>query len=132
VAKTGIKKFLSEIFVWWQGQTWGTRLSIWRTAKPVGTDEFGNTYFWDRKNDRRYVTYNGYADASTIPPGWYGWMHHRTEVLPSEAQYTPHDWEKPHQRNLTGTAEAYRPEGSLLKSGQRPRVTGDYDAWSPE
>jgi NADH:ubiquinone oxidoreductase subunit len=27
---------------------------------------------------------------------------------------------------------AYRPDGSLLSKGERPRVTGDYDAWSPE
>ena len=33
---------------------------------------------------------------------------------------------------LTGTPLAYRPDGSLLASGERPRVTGDYDAWSPE
>ena len=26
----------------------------------------------------------------------------------------------------------YRPDGSLLNKGERPRVTGDYDAWSPE
>ena len=24
------------------------------------------------------------------------------------------------------------PDGSLLSKGERPRVTGDYDAWSPE
>jgi NADH:ubiquinone oxidoreductase subunit len=27
---------------------------------------------------------------------------------------------------------AYRPDGSLINKGERPRVTGDYDAWSPE
>ncbi|MGN6100847.1 MAG: NADH:ubiquinone oxidoreductase subunit NDUFA12, partial [Devosia sp.] len=27
---------------------------------------------------------------------------------------------------------AYHPDGSLLNKGERPRVTGDYDAWSPE
>ena len=41
-------------------------------------------------------------------------------------------FEKPHQPNLTGTAGAYRPQGSLLKSGQRPSATGDYQAWKPE
>jgi NADH:ubiquinone oxidoreductase subunit len=32
---------------------------------------------------------------------------------------------------MTGTAEAYRPEGSTLASGKRPPATGDYEAWSP-
>ncbi|MFN3504577.1 MAG: NADH:ubiquinone oxidoreductase subunit NDUFA12, partial [Allorhizobium sp.] len=99
----------------------------------VGSDEFGNRYYYDKKHDRRYVTYaGGYADASAIPPGWHGWMHHRTDVAPSDAKYEPRAWEKPHQPNLTGTAAAYRPDGSLLNKGERPRVTGDYQAWSPE
>ncbi|MNY59258.1 NADH dehydrogenase [compost metagenome] len=79
------------------------------------------------------MTYaNGFADASSIPPGWHGWMHHRSDVAPANAKYEPRAWEKPHQPNLTGTAAAYRPDGSLLNKGERPRVTGDYQAWSPE
>ncbi len=132
MAKSGTKQFLSEIFAWWSGQTWGTRLWIWRFGDYVGSDEFGNKYYQDKKAKRRYVTYNGEADASTIPPGWYGWMHHRTDEVPSQVNYAARPWQKPHEPNLTGTAEAYRPDGSLLKGGERPRVTGDYDAWSPE
>ncbi|AKR55793.1 NADH:ubiquinone oxidoreductase subunit NDUFA12 [Youhaiella tibetensis] len=127
-----MKALLSEIFVWWQGQTWGTRLYLKRFFKYVGSDEFGNRYYEDKKRDRRWVTYNGYADASSIPPGWHGWMHHRTDTPPSAEHYNARPWEKPAQPNLTGTAAAYRPDGSLLNKGERPRVTGDYDAWSPE
>lgn len=132
MASSGIKQFLSEIFVWWHGQTWGTRLWLRRFARHVGTDEFGNRYYLDKKHGRRFVTYNGPAEASTIPPGWYGWMQHRTDVIPTEVNYKPRDWQKPHQPNLTGTAAAYRPDGSLMNTGERPRVTGDYEAWSPE
>jgi len=127
-----MKALLSEIFVWWQGQTWGTRLYLKRFFKYVGTDEFGNRYFEDKKRNRRWVTYNGYADASSIPPGWHGWMHHRTDTPPTDEHYNARGWEKPHVPNLTGTAAAYRPDGSLLNKGERPRVTGDYSAWSPE
>ena len=74
----------------------------------------------------------GYADPTTIPPGWYGWMHYRTNQVPTEGSYTPLPWEKPHEPNHTGTVLAYRPDGSLINKGERPRVTGDYDAWSPE
>lgn len=127
-----MKDFLLEIFRWWHGQTWGTRLWIWRHGDLVGTDEFGNKYYQDKKANRRYVTYSGPADASSIPPGWHGWMHFRTDVVPTQANYAARAWEKPHEPNLTGTAAAYRPDGSMLNKGERPRVTGDYDAWSPE
>ena len=126
------RDFWIEIFAWWRGNTWGTRLWLRRFGVPVGEDESGNRYFRDRKTGRRYVTYKGYADASKIPPGWHGWMHFRTDVPPSEETYAARDWEKAHQPNLTGTHRAYRPDGSLLGRGQRPRVTGDYDAWSPD
>ena len=127
-----MSKFWAEIFVWWNGQTWGTRLDTWRHGQFVGEDEAGNRYFKAKKGTRRWVLYNGYAEASAIPPGWHGWMHYRTDVSPAEESYVPYSWEIPHQSNLTGSAGAYRPDGSLLNKGERPRVSGDYDAWSPE
>lgn len=127
-----MKDFLLEIFTWWRGNTWGTRLYLWRFFEPVGEDEFGNRYYKSKTGTKRWVIYNGPADPTTIPPGWHGWMHYRTELPPTEERYVPRSWEKAHLRNLTGTAAAYRPDGSLLSKGERPRVTGDYDAWSPE
>jgi NADH:ubiquinone oxidoreductase subunit len=127
-----MKDFLIEIFAWWRGNTWGTRLWIALHGAFVGSDEFGNRYYRAKKGDKRMVVYKNYAEASAIPPGWHGWMHHRTDVAPTDETYRPRQWQKPHEPNLTGTAMAYRPEGSLLKSGERPKVTGDYEAWSPE
>ena len=49
-----------------------------------------------------------------------------------DGDYTPREWEKTHVQNYTGSTLAYRPDGSLLNKGERPKVTGDYDAWSPE
>ena len=83
--------------------------------------------------ERRMVIYaGGYAEPTTIPPGWYGWMHYRTNEVPQDGDYTPREWEKAHVQNYIGSALAYRPDGSLLNKGERPRVTGDYDAWSPD
>ncbi|HEY8596571.1 MAG TPA: NADH:ubiquinone oxidoreductase subunit NDUFA12 [Devosiaceae bacterium] len=127
-----MKQFIAELFIWWNKETLGTRLFTWLRGEYVGTDEAGNRYYKHRKNDRRWVIYNGPADASAIPPGWHGWMHHRTDTPPSRERYAARAWELPHRPNLTGTAAAYRPDGSLLSRGERPRVTGDYDAWSPE
>ena len=125
------KDFLIETFTWWNGQTMGTRFFTWKKGQRVGEDETGNVYYQTRDGARRWVIYKGEADASKIPPGWHGWMHHRTDVAPVDEHYRPRDWQKPHQPNLTGSAAAYRPQGSLASSGQRPAVTGDYDAWTP-
>ncbi|MCB9993929.1 MAG: NADH:ubiquinone oxidoreductase subunit NDUFA12 [Hyphomicrobiaceae bacterium] len=127
-----MKQFLAELFIWWHKETLGTRWHTFLHGQYVGSDDAGNQYYKAKKGDRRWVIYNGPADASAIPPGWHGWMHHRTDQLPTEERYQPKYWEKPHQPNLTGTAGAYRPEGSMLKGGHRNKVTGDYDAWSPE
>lgn len=126
-----MKQFIAELFIWWHKATLGTRWWTFLNGQHVGTDEAGNRYYKSKK-DRRWVIYNGPAEASAIPPGWHGWIHHRVDTLPSDERYTPRFWEKPHTPNLTGTARAYRPDGSLLAKGERPRVTGDYDAWSPE
>ena len=34
--------------------------------------------------------------------------------------------------NLSGTPFAWRPKGSILRPGERPRATGDYQAWRPD
>jgi hypothetical protein len=85
-----MKTFLLQFFTWWNGQTLGTRIFTWRKGEKVGTDEFGNTYYRTRGgakdpalgHERRWVIYKGEADASKIPPGWYGWMHHRFDTTP--------------------------------------------------
>jgi NADH:ubiquinone oxidoreductase subunit len=127
-----MKKLFAQLFVWWQGETLATRLWTALFGEFVGTDAQGNRYFRSRRGPKRWVLYNGLADASRIPPEWHGWMHHRTDTPPTEESYTPHPWEAPHQPNMTGTAAAYRPPGSLLNPGERDRVEADYDAWTPE
>ena len=126
-----MKAFLLQVFTWWNGQTLGTRFHTWRNGQLVGEDESGNRYYRDKTGKRRWVIYNGDAEASRIPPGWHGWMHHRTDTPPSEESYELRDWEKPHQQNLTGTPAAYRPPGSILTPERRPEVTGDYEPWTP-
>lgn len=126
-----MKQFLLEVFTWWNSRTMGTRFFTWRKGIRVGEDEFGNVYYKERGGNRRWVIYNGLAEASMIPPGWHGWMHHRTNVSPAEDGYIARDWEQAHRPNLTGTAGAYRPNGSAAGGAGRPAVTGDYDAWTP-
>jgi len=131
-----MKDFLIQFFTWWNGTTLGTRFHTWRHGARVGEDEFGNVYYQGGSDSegrtRRWVIYNGPSEASAIPSGWHGWMHHRTDVAPVDQAYHPRSWQKAHRPNATGTAAAYRPKGSILKAGHRPRVTGDYDAWTPK
>lgn len=128
----------SEIFIWWHGQTMGTRFQTWRNGRLVGEDEQGNKYYEARNGEavggyvRRWVIYNGLAEASRVPPDWHGWLHHTVDTPPTEEDYRPREWQQPHVPNLTGTPHAYRPAGSLHKGGQRPQATGDYRAWRPE
>lgn len=133
--RDAMKNFLTQFFTWWNGQTLNTRFHTWRHGKPVGQDEFGNTYYEGGTDSegrtRRWVIYKGYSEASAIPPGWHGWMHHRVDTAPVSEDYKARDWQKPHQPNLTGTPAAYRPKGSVLSNTKRPQVTGDYDAWTP-
>jgi NADH:ubiquinone oxidoreductase subunit len=116
--------------------TIGTKLFTWlRGGKSVGTDAYGNRYYRtknprDPRRERRWVMYEGVAEASKVPPQWHGWLHHTTDVLPS-ASDPVQSWQKPHEPNLTGTAGAYRPPGHTFKGGQRARATGDYEPWRP-
>ncbi len=43
---------------------------------------------------------------------------------PTEENYKPHEWEKPHLPNLTGTPAAYKPRGSILTPEQPPGGDG--------
>lgn len=131
----------SEIFSWWGGNTWGTRLTIARQGRFVGRDALGNSYYEQLKGvgaagpldrPRRWVTYTGLADPSKVPPEWHGWLHYTVDTPPTEEKYVPKPWQKPHRPNMTGTPAAYRPAGSILGTGHRPKATGDYKPWRPE
>jgi NADH:ubiquinone oxidoreductase subunit len=134
-----MKQFLLKLFTWWNSETFGTQLWTWRFGELVGKDEQGNRYYRTKGGqidptlgfERRWVIYNGYAEATRVPPAWHGWLHHTVDIPPTEERYTPREWEKPHLPNLTGTPAAYRPSGSTLASGRRPKATGDYQPWQP-
>ncbi len=125
-----MKNFLLQFFTWWHTNTLATRFNTWRFGEKVGEDASGNIYYRST-DDRRWVIYNGAIDASRIPAGWHGWIHHRTDVAPSDEAYAMRDWELPHQPNMTGTMGAYRPKGAIGNQTKRPDTTGDYEAWSP-
>ena len=131
--------FLRAIFTWWTGATIGATFQIRKGASLVGQDEAGNRYFetthkrwnYDGRN-RRFVIYNGYADASKVGPDWHGWLHHTFDEPPTRAPLLRRPWEKDHLPNLTGTLWAWRPKGSIARGGERAAATGDYQPWIPD
>jgi NADH:ubiquinone oxidoreductase subunit len=134
-----VSTFFTRCFTWWNQQTFGTQVWTSLYGEPVGEDEFGNRYYRTKGGkidpalgfERRWVIYSGYAEASTIPPAWWGWMHHTVDVPPTEEKVVARPWWKPHRPNMTGTPGAQRPTGSTLAQGRRPKATGDYKAWTP-
>lgn len=125
-----IKSLFLRFFTWWNSETWNTQFWTWRHGNKVGEDEQGNVFYQTKDGKRRWVIYNGEAEASRVSPEWHGWLHHTWDEPPTKAPLPHRSWEKPHLPNLTGTAQAYHPEGSLYRA--EPAKRNDYDAWQPE
>lgn len=122
--------FLLRFLTWWNGQTLNTQFWTWRNGIKVGEDADGNIFYRNADGSRRWVIYRAVSDASRISPEWHGWLHHTWAEPPTETPMPRKPWEQPHKPNLTGTPEAYVPEGSLYRT--QPPVRQDYDAWRPE
>ena len=126
------------------GATLGTILFTWLKGELVGADQFGNRYYREKRHralkrgggresrERRWVIYNGEPEASRVPPEWHGWLHHTYSEVPPDAGRKKYPWQKDHVPNLTGTPDAYRPPGSVLRGGHRAPAAGDYEPWTPE
>jgi NADH:ubiquinone oxidoreductase subunit len=123
-------KFLLRFLTWWNISTLNTAFFTWRKGVKVGEDEQGNIFYQTRDKKKRWVIFNGESEASRISPDWHGWLHHTWDEPPTDKPLAHKAWEKPHQENLTGTALAYAPAGSIRRA--RPTERRDYEAWSPE
>ncbi len=123
-------KFLLRLVTWWNGQTLATQFWTARKGIKVGEDDQGNIYYHSKDDKRRWVIYNGEAEASRVSPDWHGWLHRTWNDTPVAKPLVHKAWEQPHQENLTGTPAAYVPAGSLNRAA--PVKRSDYDAWQPE
>lgn len=126
----GIFRTILRAVTWWNGATLNTQLWSWRKGVKVGEDEQGNIFYRTQDDKRRWVMFNGEAEASRVSPEWHGWLHHTYKTPPTENPLLRKPWQKPHEENLTGTALAYAPAGSIRKGA--PQERRDYEAWSPE
>jgi len=119
--------FLKQIFTWWHKQTLGTFIYTLFTGKLIGRDQFGNKYYSNSKG-RRWVIYKDIIESSKIPPDWHSWIHFLKINKPSNEE-KKFLWQKQYEENLTGTARAYKPEGSLT-SGLKKNMK-KYEIWKP-
>lgn len=126
----GILNSLLRGVTWWNGQTLNTQLFTWRKGIKVGEDAEGNVYYRNADSSRRWVIFNGEIEATRVNADWHGWLHHSWDETPEARPLAHKTWEKPHQENLTGTALAYAPAGSIRR--EKPADRGDYEAWQPE
>lgn len=125
----GILNTVLRAVTWWNSQTLNTQFYTWRKGEKVGEDDQGNAYYQSEAG-KRWVIFNGECEASRVSPDWHGWLHYTWNEPPSEKPLDHKEWEKPHQENLTGTAAAYAPPGSIRKAA--PAARSDYEAWVPE
>ena len=114
--------FIKQIFTWWNQQTLGTRIYTLIFGKIKGSDEFGNKYY-ESRNGKRWVIYNGEIDASKIPNEWYSWIHFTKNKIEFRTKTIKHQWQKPHSSNKTGTTESYHP------NKKNNEITKKYKPW---
>lgn len=126
----GILNSVLRAVTWWNGGTLNTQLFTWRKGVKVGEDEQGNVFYRSVDGKKRWVMFNGEVEASRISPDWHGWLHHTFDNAPGDKPLAHKSWEKPHQENLTGSALAYAPAGSIRRA--QPDERADYEAWQPE
>ena len=81
----------------------GTRLFTWMRGELVGSDAQGNKYYQDKRvipgrRRKRWVMYNGVAEASRVPAEWHGWLHYTTDAIPpAGGAPMPWSWPRPSQ-----------------------------------
>ena len=123
-------RFILSLLTWWHRETLGTRIFTARRGIKVGEDAQGNVFYTTRDGKKRWVIYAGEPEASRISADWHGWLHFTFDENPADAPLAHKDWEKPHLDNMTGTALAYVPAGSIRR--EAPVERRDYEAWQPE
>ena len=118
---------ISNLFIWWNGQTIGTKIYTKFFGNFVGTDEYGNNYFKSSNGTKRWVNYNGVCDASNISPAWHSWIHKTTDKVPS--------FEKDNL-SMSKSDDTYT---EIKKNGKyhpnnfkNNSIFNDYESWKPK
>ena len=117
-----------EIFTWWNKQTLGTRVWSYFNGLLAGEDKYGNKYFNNKKDTKRWVIYGDQVEATSVNPEWNNWLRFTSIKKPENIER--YSWQIDHKQNQTGTTNAFSPENNYNKIDQKKKV--DYGKWSPE
>ena len=118
---------ISNLFIWWNGQTIGTKVYTKFFGNFVGTDENGNNYFKSSNGTKRWVNYKGDCDASNISPAWHSWIHKTTDKVPS--------FEKDNlsMSNIDHTYTEIKKNGKYYPNNfKNHSIFNDYESWKPK
>ena len=121
-----LTNFFKTVFTWWNNQTVGTFLFTSIYGIKVGNDSFGNCYYKNKNDSKRWIIYNGEIESSKIPPEWHLWIHRTSEITPENIKFVNYTWIKPHKKNKTGTSESYHPKNSSIEK------KAAYKKWQPD
>ena len=119
---------IMEIFTWWNKQTIGTRIWSYLNGIPIGEDEYGNRYFSNKNDTKRWVIYKDQIEATTVNPDWNNWLRFTSIQKPKNLKL--HEWQLGHKPNQTGTSKAYIPKTSYSERSDKKK--NDYEKWSPK
>ena len=73
-----------------------------------------------------YTTVFSAVESTKIPPEWHQWIHFLKNVIPNK-NVEKFNWQKKHKENLTGTKDAFKPEGSLSSESRKSHKK--YETW---
>ena len=118
---------ISNLFIWWNGQTIGTKIYTKLFGNFVGTDENGNNYFKSTDGSKRWINYKGVCDASSISPAWHSWIHKTTNKVPALKKDNLSKSNSDNNYTKTNISGKYHPNNSKDNS-----IFKDYESWKPE
>ena len=118
---------ISNLFIWWDGQTIGTKIYTKFFGNFVGSDEYGNNYFKSSDGTKRWINYKGICDASSISPSWYSWLHKTTDKVPSLEK------DNLSKRNIEDNyTNIEKPKKYHPNNFKNHLIFNDYESWKPK
>lgn len=82
-----------------------------KTGTLVGEDKYGNKYYENNQyfyGRNRWIIYDAKHgvdyDASMVPAEWFGWLHYKTDVPPTQKAPVNYSWMPDHTPNTSGSS----------------------------
>lgn len=90
-----------------------------------GTETYGRDRWVEYVDDRN-------PDSLKITPEWHAWLHHNTDMVPTEQPLPKPAYQVESTGNPTGTSEAYFQPNHRLSKQFDGSASEKYESWKPE